>query len=108
MIILYSNQILLLNPNQDSKHLTKLNDYGTKINVTVGELKELFEKIQKIKHNDKETIYYYSDFLNDILNDKEQALKLKLLIETEDSKPTYDDNNYYNLDITALSSSDEY
>ena len=99
---------LLLNPNQDSKHLTKLNDYGTKINATVGELKELFEKIQKIKHNDKETIYYYSVFLNDILNDKEQALKLKLLIETEDSKPTYDDNNYYNLDITALSSSDEY
>lgn len=99
---------LLLNPNEDSKHLTKLNDFGTKINKTVGELKQLFEKIQKIKHNDKETIYYYSDFLNDILNDKEQASKLKLLIEAEDSKPIYDENNYYNLDIIALSSSDEY
>ena len=99
---------LLLNPNQDSKHLTKLNDFGTKINATVGELKVTFEKIQKVKHNDKETICYYSDFLNDILNDKEQAIKLKLLIESEDSKPSYDDNNYFNLDLVALSSSDEY
>ena len=101
---------LLLNPNQDCQEdLTKLNDYGTKINSLVEEINNHFEKIQKLKHNDQETIKYYSDFLNDILNDKEKAQKFKnRLNEIEDTKQTADENNIMNLDISALNSNSEY
>ena len=101
---------LLLNPNQDCQEdLTKLNDYGTKINTLVEEINNHFEKIQKLKHNDQETIKYYSDFLNDILNDKEKAQKYKnKLNEIEDTKQNTDENNIMNLDITALNSNSEY
>ena len=100
---------LLLNPNQDCQEdLTKLNDYGTKINALVEEINNHFEKIQKLKHNDQETIKYYSDFLNDILNDKEKAQKFKnRLNEIEDTKQTADENNIMNLDISALNSNSE-
>ena len=39
---------LLLNPNQDSQEdLSKLNDYGAKINILVEEINSRFDKMQK-------------------------------------------------------------
>jgi hypothetical protein len=101
---------LLLNPNQDTgDDLAKLNDYGSKINVLVEEINNHFEKMQKIKQNDQEVIRYYSDFLNDILNDKEKASQYKSrLSEIEGAKQNYDDINLFNVDVNALASSDEY
>ena len=99
---------MLLNSSHDSKQLTKLNECGTKITANVEEIKEIFNKIQKVKYNDKETITYYSDFLCNILNDKEHAIQLKKLIKNDNSKQPYDEKNYFNLDLTALASSDEY
>jgi hypothetical protein len=101
---------LLLNPNQDNNEdLAKLNDYGSKINVLVEEINEHFEKMQKLKHNDQEVIRYYSDFLNDILNDKEKAsLHRSRLNEIENAKQNYDDVNLMNIDINSLQASDEY
>ena len=101
---------LLLNPNQDSQEdLTKLNDYGSKINTLVEEIKGHFDKIQKLKHNDKDTIKYYADFLNDILNEKENAQKYKnRLNEIEDVKQSPDDNNLINFDINTFNSNSEY
>lgn len=101
---------LLLNPNQDNQEdLSKLNDYGSKINIIVEEIHQHFEKMQKIKNNDQEIIRLYSDFLNDILNDKEKANNFKSrLNEIEGSKQNYDEVNLLNVDINALASSDEY
>jgi len=65
--------------------------------------------MQKIKHNDQEAIRIYSDFLADILNDKEKAtLYRSRLTEIEGTKSNYDDINLFNSDINALSQSDEY
>ena len=99
---------MLLNPTQDSKQLSKLNKCGTKINESVEEIKDVFNKIQKVKYNDKQTITYYSDFLSNILNDKEHAFQLKQLIKNNELKQSYDEKNYFNLDLAALASSDEY
>lgn len=102
---------LLSNPNQDCQEdLTKLNDYGTKINVLVEDINSNFEKIQKLKHNDKPTIKYYADFLNDILNDKDKAQTFKTLLgELEDAKHAApDENNLMNFDLNTLNSNSEY
>ena len=102
---------LLSNPNQDCQEdLTKLNDYGTKINVLVEDINSNFEKIQKLKHNDKPTIKYYADFLNDILNDKDKAQSFKTLLgELEDAKHAApDENNLMNFDLNTLNSNSEY
>ena len=101
---------LLLNPNQDNQEdLAKLNDYGTKINVLVEDIKNRFEKMQKLKHNDIEGLKYYSDFLNDILNDKERAKALrKRLEEIEIIKLNSEEANILNIDINTLSSNNEY
>lgn len=101
---------LLLNPNQDNQEdLAKLNDYGSKINNLVEEINTHFDKMQKLKHNDQEVIRCYADFLYDILNDKEKASSFKSrLNEIEGAKQNYDDMNLLNIDVNALSSSDEY
>ncbi len=101
---------LLLNPNQDNNEdLAKLNDYGSKINVLVEEINDHFDKMQKLKHNDQEVIRYYSDFLFDILNDKEKGAQFKSrLNELDGTKQNYDEVNLMNIDINALQSSDEY
>lgn len=101
---------MLLNPNQDNQEdLSKLNDYGSKINSVVEEINTHFEKMQKIKLNDQEVIKIYSDFLADILNDKDKAaLYRSRLNEMEGIKSSYDDANLINVDINILSQSDEY
>jgi hypothetical protein len=101
---------LLLNPNQDNNEdLSKLNDYGSKINVLIEEINVHLEKMQKLKQNDQEVLRLYSDFLNDILNDKEKSNSFKSrLNEIEGTKQNYDDLNLINNDINALSSTDEY
>jgi hypothetical protein len=101
---------LLLNPNQDNQEdLAKLNDYGSKINNLVEEINTHFDKMQKLKHNDQEVIRCYADFLYEILNDKEKANSYKSrLNEIEGAKQNYDDMNLLNIDVNALSSSDEY
>jgi PAS domain-containing protein len=101
---------LLLNPNQDNNEdLSKLNDYGSKINILIEEITTHLEKMQKLKQNDQEVIRLYSDFLNDILNDKEKSNSYRSrLNEIEGAKQNYDDLNLINNDINALSSTDEY
>lgn len=65
--------------------------------------------MQKIKHNDQEVIKIYSDFLADILNDKEKAALFRSrLNEMEGNKSAYDEANLVNIDINILTQSDEY
>lgn len=99
---------LLLISCDDQEHLTALSELGTKIINLVEELTRLLAKMQKIHPNDQELLYSYSDFLNNILNEKEKAAAYKSRLV--DIKETNDisDTNYFNLDLDALSSSDEY
>ncbi|MFM7858096.1 MAG: hypothetical protein ACKO96_40805, partial [Flammeovirgaceae bacterium] len=60
--------------NQDD--LTKLNELGSNINKIVEEITNHFEKMQKLRLNDQESIRIYAEFLNDIMNDKEKCLTL--------------------------------
>jgi hypothetical protein len=99
---------LLLNQDSSSD-LTKLNEFGSRINSLVKEIHENFQKMQKLKHNDQEVVRLYADFLTDIINDNEKANNFKTkLNEIEGTGKKFDEANYINLDMNALQSSDEY
>lgn len=101
---------LLWGPNQDDQEdLTKLNEYGTNINKLIQKVDYFFDKLKKVKNNDKETIQIYYDYLSNILNDTEKSKFYKnMLKDIELAKQNYDDMNLINGDMNALSSSDEY
>lgn len=65
--------------------------------------------MQKIKHNDQEVIKYYSDFIADIMNDKDKALIYRSrLNDMECMRLAYDETNLLNIDLNVLSQTDEY
>ena len=92
-----------------SEEITKLNEYGVKINKVVEQLNKSFEKIQKIKNNDYEILRIYYDFLLDILNNKEKAIKLKNIIDDIDEViEISEENEFGNINIASLSTNDDY
>ena len=95
-----------LSGNED---LTKLNDYGSKINKIVEQINNSFQQIQKLKNNDYEILKLYYEFLNDILNDKEKANKLKSIIDDiDDIIENSEESEFGNLFVDSLGNNDEY
>ena len=72
--IYYDFWSLLLNNTQKSdEDLTKMNEYGEKLNKLVEVVKGHYAEMEKLKYNDEEVLQLYADFFQDILNDKTQA-----------------------------------
>lgn len=93
--------------NENQEDVAKLNDLGTKINKVVEDIKNNFERMQKLKHNDELVIRLYSDFLLDILNEKEKGLYYKnRLNEIEGSGEDLQVQGEKNLDLDHLLSDD--
>ena len=61
--------------------MSKLNIIGTKINIGVQEIKDLYQKLQRIKPNDKELLEIYEQFLRKVIFDYDQANILKKKLE---------------------------
>jgi len=94
--------------NENQEDVAKLNDLGTKINNVVEVIKTNFDSMQKLKHNDELVIRLYSDFLLDILNEKEKGLYYKnRLNEIEGSNDDIQVQNDKNIDLDHLLS-DEF
>ena len=72
--IYYDFWSLLLNNTQKSdEDLTKMNEYGEKLNKLVEVVKSHYGEMEKLKYNDGDVLSLYADFFQDILNDKSQA-----------------------------------
>ena len=100
---------LLSSHSSGSEDLTKLNECGTKINKEVKEINDIFEKMQKIKNNDYDAIKIYSDFINDILNDKGKGLKYKLMLnELGDIIDVPSSNEFDSNSLNTLNLNDKY
>ena len=85
--------------HQDSREdLTKLNDCGSAIDKTKKEIENTFNELQSIKSQDIIVLKYYSDYLNEIMNerDKSQLIKAKIK-EIKDST-----NEDYTKDIIDI------
>ncbi len=94
--------------NKNQEDVAKLNDLGTKINRVVEDIKKNFESMQKLKHNDELVIRLYSEFLLDILNEKEKGFYYKnRLNEIEGSNDDFQVQNDKNIDLDQLLS-DEF
>ncbi len=109
--ILYSDfwSQLLISHSIGSDNLSKLNKCGRKINNTIKEINEIFEKLQKYKTNDYEVIKIYSDFINYILNDKNKGLKFKEIInEMNEYTELPKQNEIDDLNVNLLNLNDKY
>ena len=62
------------NSNQD---LTQLDDIGHQIEKTKKEIDEDFLELQRLKPSNIKVLKYYSDFLSEVLNDHDNASKIK-------------------------------
>ena len=101
--LLYENHL------EHQQDLTRLNLYGTRINIEVNNIKQVFEKIQKVKPNDYEVLLIYYEFLSEILFDNEKANEIKYkLKEIEETMQSNQENEEYdNFDIHAINNSDK-
>ena len=101
--LLYENHL------EHQQDLTRLNLYGTRINIEVNNIKQVFEKIQKVKPNDYEVLSIYCEFLSEILLDNEKAneIKLKLKEIEETMQSNQEDEENENFDIHAINNSDK-
>lgn len=95
----------LLNPQHqnDYENLVKLNELGTKINFEIEEVNASYKKMKEIKANDFQAIKLYSEFLFQILNEKDKSNDLKrTLNEMETMINQINDNQEYDIENFSL------
>lgn len=91
-----------------SNDLSRLNDVGFEIERTRAEIDEDFEELQKMRPNNIQVLRYYSDFLNEVINDKENATKYASKIK-EIKQETKIDFSSHILDVDLQSiTTDEF
>ena len=94
------NTLLNSNHEEGTNNLSKLNELGTKINYVIpNEVVLNFKKIKEIKQIDIYSIKLYSEFLLQILNDKEKSNELKKVLEDINS-------NYYEQQVIINSNNE--
>ena len=84
--------------------MSKLNIIGSKINIGVQEIKDLYQKLQRIKPNNKELLELYEEFLRKVIFDYDQANLLKKILEKINSNLNEEDKEDISLnDFNLLS-----
>ncbi len=93
------NLLLTKEAGNSQEDLTKLNDFGSKINQDLAEIYYNFKKMQKIKRADQEALKLYSNFLANVMNDKaESSIYKSKLNEIERYQEDFEENLLVNLD----------
>lgn len=102
---------MLLDNHDIKEQLDKLNQLGSKINESINNINKEYEELRQINGNDHKVLFYYSEFLSKILNDKDKANKYKMkfisLEESKDHDVDQEDMNLTNLDNYSLLVDDE-
>ena len=100
---------LLISHSSGAENLSKLNEYGTKINSIVEQINSFFQKIQKVKNNDFEIVKIYYDFINDILNDNDKGILFKKSLDNLiDNLESKEEAELINVNYNTLSLHDKY
>ena len=101
--------ILASSETLNKDNLRKINEIGNKINKLSDNLNRNIEKLEKFNIYELETFKLYYQYLVDILNDQTYANKFKSkIIELENSKHQFYEDNIFNLDYKEMSRSEEY
>ena len=101
----------ILSRGEETNHdnFKRMNKIGNRISKLNSELIYDIERLERVNLYDQDTIKLYSQYLIDILNDHEAANKYNSkLIELEQAKHQYNEDNIFNMNYKAMSRSEEY
>ena len=101
----------ILSRGEETKNdnFIRMNKIWNRISRLNKDLVNDFERLERVNLYDQDTIKLYSQYLIEILNDQEEANKYNLkLIELEQAKPQFNEDNIFNMNYRAMTRSEEY
>ena len=101
----------ILSRGEETNHdnFRRMNKIGNRISKLNNDLIYDIERLERANLYDQDTIKLYSQYLIDILNDQEGANKYNSkLIELEQTKHQFNEDNIFNMNYKAMSRSEEY
>ena len=101
--------ILAISDETKSENFLKMSRIGTRISKLNEDLESDFERLERVNLYDQDIIKLYTQYLSDILNNPTQAniYNIKLL-ELEQRKHQFNEENLYDLNYKAMARSEEY
>ena len=101
--------ILAISDETKSENFLKMSRIGTRISKLNEDLESDFERLERVNLYDQDIIKLYTQYLSDILNNPTQAniYNIKLL-ELEQKKHQFNEENLYDLNYKAMARSEEY
>ena len=101
--------ILAISDESKSENFQKMSRIGTRISKLNEDLISDFERLERVNLYDQDTIKLYSQYLSEILNNHTSANEYNnKLIELEQKKHQFNEENLFDLNYKAMARSEEY
>jgi len=101
--------ILAISDESKSENFQKMSRIGTKISKYNEDLISDFERLERVNLYDQDTIKLYSQYLSEILNNHSSAnIYNNKLIELEQRKHQFNEENLFDLNYKAMARSEDY
>ena len=101
--------ILAISDESKSENFQKMSRIGTKISKFNEDLISDFERLERVNLFDQDTIKLYSQYLSEILNNHSLANTYNnKLIELEQRRHQFNEENLFNMNYKAMARSEEY
>ena len=101
--------ILAISDESKSENFQKMSRIGTRISKLNEDLISDFERLERVNLYDQDTIKLYSQYLSEILNNHSQANEYNnKLIELEQKKHQFNEENLFDLNYKAMARSEDY
>ena len=101
--------ILAISDESKSENFQKMSRIGTRISKLNEDLISDFERLERVNLYDQDTIKLYSQYLSEILNNHASAnIYNNKLIELEQRKHQFNEENLFDLNYKAMARSEDY
>ena len=101
--------ILAISDESKSENFQKMSKIGTRISKFNEDLISDFERLERVNLYDQDTIKLYTQYLSEILNNHSTAnIYNNKLIELEQKRHQYNDENLFDLNYKVMSRSEDY
>ena len=101
--------ILAISDETKSENFLKMSRIGTKISKLNEDLMSDIERLERVNLYDQDTIKLYTQYLTEISNNQTKAnIYNDKLLELEQKKHQYNEENLYDLNYKAMARSEEY
>ena len=101
--------ILAISDETKSENFLKMSRIGTRISKLNEDLESDFERLERVNLYDQDIIKLYTQYLSEILNNPTQAnIYNEKLMELEQKKHQFNEENLYDLNYKAMARSEEY